>query len=114
MIVHGIRLHSIVLLKNDNLENTKWLKVNGCPWDSEVFSYTAKNGNLEIMKLLKENGCPWNNRTFDYAAKNGNLENMKWLRTNGCLWAWIHLIMRLHSMGSHLLTTISYFLNYHF
>ena len=44
----------------------------------------AKYGNLENMKWLKEQGCPWDSYTFKYAARNGNLENMKWLKEQGC------------------------------
>jgi len=69
---------------NGNLENMKWLKENGCPWNVLIFAEAALNGNLENMKWLKENGCPWNAWTFGYAAYNGNLENMKWLKENGC------------------------------
>ena len=70
--------------KNGNLENMKWLKENGCPWNLWTFEYAALNGNLENMKWLKENGCPWDEQTFMRAAENGNLENMKWLKENGC------------------------------
>ncbi len=47
--------------------------------------YAAKKGNLENMKWLKENGCPWNKWTFISAVENGNQENIKWLKENGCL-----------------------------
>ncbi len=48
--------------------------------------YAAKKGNLENMKWFKENGCPWDSNTFSIAAENGNLENMKWLKENECPW----------------------------
>ncbi len=50
----------------------KWLRKNGCPWDSNTFSSAAENGNLENMKWLKKNGCPWNENTFVEAEENGN------------------------------------------
>ena len=71
-----------IAAENGNLDNMKWLKEQGCPWDESTFDYAAKNGNLENMKWLKEQGCPWDDDTFLFAAKNGNLENMKWLNEN--------------------------------
>lgn len=71
---------------NGNLENTRWLKEQGCPWSSKVFELAALNGNLENMKWLREEGCPWDQRTFVNAAVNGNIENMKWLREQECPW----------------------------
>lgn len=72
--------------KNGNLENMKWLKENGCPWDANTFASAAKNGNLDNMKWLKENGCPWDANTFANTAEIGNFDNMKWLKENGCPW----------------------------
>ena len=45
-------------------------------FSSNLMSIVALHGNLENMKWLKSNGCPWNHLTFQSAAKNGNLENM--------------------------------------
>jgi hypothetical protein len=72
--------------KNGNLENMKWLKEQGCPWNDYTFEYAATNGNLENMKWLKEQGCSLNIHVFNAATENGNLENMKWLKEQGCPW----------------------------
>ena len=67
-----------------NLDTMKWLKENGCKFNSYTFYCVARNGNLDIMKWLKENGCKFDSWTFNKAARNGNLDNMKWLKDNGC------------------------------
>ena len=36
------------------------------------------------MKWLKENGCEFDSGTFSSAVENGNLDNIKWLKENGC------------------------------
>ncbi len=60
----------------------KWLKENGCPWDTGTFTYATRNGNLENINWLKENGFSWNTQILANAALNGNQENMKWLMDN--------------------------------
>ena len=67
-----------------NLDTMKWLKENGCEFDSVTFNNAASNGNLDNMKWLKENGCEICQNTFSSAASNGNLDNMEWLKENGC------------------------------
>jgi len=66
------------------LDNMKWLKEIGCPWDNKTFTAATIYGNLNNMKWLKENGCPWDIYTFYVASRYGNLDNIKWLRENGC------------------------------
>jgi len=45
-------------VENKNLDNMKWLRANGCPWDITTFRSAASiGGNLEIMKWLKDNEC---------------------------------------------------------
>jgi len=47
---------------------------------------TAENGNLNILKWVRENGCPWNSSTCIKAASGGHLEILKWAHENGCPW----------------------------
>ena len=70
--------------KNGSLQNTKWFKKNGCPWNEMVFLCAAKNGSLENMKWLRESGCPWDEGAFTCAVRHGVLGNIKWLQENGC------------------------------
>ena len=72
--------------KGGHLEVLKWLRENGCPWDSCTCYSAAKGGHLEVLKWLRENGCPWDSNTCDFAAKGGHLEVLKWARQNGCHW----------------------------
>lgn len=81
-----------------DLDKMKWLKENGCPWDSTIFCKVASIGNLKNMKWLKENKCPWNSSTFFNAARNGNLDHMKWLKENKCSWN-THMFNRASETG---------------
>ena len=86
--------------KGGHLEVLKWLRENGCPWDSCTCYSAAKGGHLEVLKWLRENGCPWDSNTCAHAAQGGHLEVLKWARQNGCHWAeWTCL---LAAEGGHL------------
>ena len=52
----------------------KWLRANGCPWNSDARESAATRGHLEVLKWLRANGCPW----------NAHLEVLQWARANGC------------------------------
>ena len=72
---------------NGNLGMLKWLKKNGCHWDSYTFeNAAAEHGSLENMIWLLKNAFPWNESTFSCAAEHGSFENMDWLLKNGCPW----------------------------
>lgn len=77
------------MTKNGDLENMKWLKDQGCPWDEYTFVYAVENGDLECLQWLKEQGCPWDDRIFTYPTQKGDLKVLKWLKDQGysCLWA---------------------------
>ena len=47
------------------LDNMKWLREHGCPWDGEKFRTSSDNGCLDNMKLLREQSCPWDKDTLD-------------------------------------------------
>ena len=65
------------------------------PLTERLFRWVVLNGNLENMKWLKEQGCPWDTWTFNYAVKNGNLDNMKWLKERSVLGIHGLFILRL-------------------
>ena len=46
----------------------------------------ARHGSLVIVKWLRANGCDWNSRTCAYAAFGGHLEVLQWARASGCEW----------------------------
>ena len=35
----------------------KWLRANGCPWDSHTWYHAAKSDH-EMVEWLRANGCP--------------------------------------------------------
>ena len=42
-----------------NLDNIKWMKASGCPWEEDTFAEAAQLGDLDSIKWIKSNGCPW-------------------------------------------------------
>ena len=52
--------------------------------DNYTFSESVRDGLLENMKWLKDNGCPFNAFTFHLATLHGNQENIEWLVSVGC------------------------------
>jgi hypothetical protein len=46
----------------------------------------AFEGSLEILKWVRSEGCPWDSSTCFGAAQNGHLEILKWARSKGCEW----------------------------
>ena len=72
--------------RGGQLEITKWLRSEGCPYDAHACSGAAREGHLDILKWLRSEGCPWNSLTFFYAAKGGHLDVLKYAHENGCPW----------------------------
>lgn len=56
-----------------SIENIKWAKENGCPWNEYICSKIASQGNLDVLKWAKENGYPWDKLCFSRASENGHL-----------------------------------------
>ena len=72
--------------RSGQLEELKWTREKGCPWDGRTCSNAAKYGHLEVLKWARENDCPWGKRTCAYAAKYGHVDVLKRARENGCHW----------------------------
>ena len=72
--------------RGGHLETLKFLRANGCEWDSDTCSSAARGGHLEVLKYLRANGCEWDEQTCCSAARGGHLEVLKCLRANGCEW----------------------------
>jgi len=70
----------------EQLEVLKWLRANGCEWNSEVSEIAARDGYLEILKWLRANECPFDDALCSAAAASGHLEVLKWLRAIRCPW----------------------------
>ena len=62
----------------------KWLRSEGCPWDTRTCYWVAKHGHLEVLKWLRSEGCPWGASACRGAASNGHLDVLKWAIDNGC------------------------------
>jgi hypothetical protein len=69
-----------------HLHVLKWLRENGCRWDTETCCKAAGSGHLHILKWARKNGCDWSESTCAFAAGGGHLNVLKWARENGCLW----------------------------
>ena len=72
--------------RSGHLEVIKWLRANGCDWDSLTCTNAAVRGHLEVLKWARANGCDWNSSTCAVAAGGGHLEVLMWARANGCHW----------------------------
>ena len=68
------------------LEEFKFLRAAGCPWDEETCAHAALGGHLDVLKWARAIGCPWDGGTCAHAALRGHLEVLKWARANGCPW----------------------------
>lgn len=60
----------------------KWLRENGCPWESRTLVWAAGGGHLEVVKWAHEQGCPWDSRMRGAAVASKNIEMINWVRDN--------------------------------
>ena len=67
-----------------NLEMLKFLRQNGCVWNSRTCTAAAHNGSLECLKYAHFNGCPWDEHTLCEAARNNNIDCIKYAISNQC------------------------------
>ena len=56
-----------------HLEELKWLRAEGCPWDARACGFAARGGHLDVLKWLRAEGCPWDKWACELAAKGGHL-----------------------------------------
>jgi len=68
------------------LDIVKFLRSQGCPWDAYTCTTAARKARLEVLKWARSEGCPWDANTCTYAAIGGHLEILKWARSQGCPW----------------------------
>ena len=52
-----------------NLSIVKWLKEQGCSWDTSVFITAIKTGKREIIPWLHEEKCPMDEAVIDDLMK---------------------------------------------
>ena len=66
------------------LDGLKWLRENGCDWNSETCIAAAKGGHLSILQWARPKGrCDWDSATYSAAAGGGYLFILQWLRAKG-------------------------------
>jgi hypothetical protein len=70
--------------QSGDLELLKWLRLQGCQWNTRVCTDAASHGHLKLLKWARENGCPWDNKVYDAAARNGHIQIIQWALDNGC------------------------------
>jgi len=57
----------------------------GWSWDRDRICYvTAEGGHLECLKWMREDGCPWDTRTYYAAQMCGNPDVLKYIINQGC------------------------------
>lgn len=66
-----------------NFEVIKWLRSQGCVWDSQTCNYATQKDKINIFKWLRQQGCPWDEWTCRHLVVKGNLEGLKWAKREG-------------------------------
>ena len=63
----------------------KWLKAEGCPLNTRTFQAATEMGNLQEMKWLRDNGCRWDSNTicFAWLNKSRSRATVAWFKANG-------------------------------
>ena len=71
----------------------KWLRKNGCPWDtnSPLCGKAAMGGHLDVLQWLREQGFPWDNLVCMYAVEYEHPAVLKWARGAGCPWGKLYV-----------------------
>jgi hypothetical protein len=60
---------------SDQISMCKHLRSTCCDWDADACSDAASGGALGALRWLRENGCPWDSsEVFVSAARNGHTE----------------------------------------
>lgn len=72
--------------REGHLSILKWLRSNGCKWDSTTMALAARGGHLEILKWSMRNGADWDSSCCTWSAWGGHLEVLQWARAHGCPW----------------------------
>ncbi len=70
------------------MSTLKWVRDNGCEWDSYTCNYAVLNGQLETLKFgmaSQEKTVVLGSYICKYAALNGLLSTLKWAEQNGCM-----------------------------
>jgi hypothetical protein len=82
---HAVRGGHLVVLK--------WLRKNGCPWDtnSPLCGKAAMGGHLDVLQWLREQGFPWDNLVCMYAVEYEHPAVLKWARGAGCPWGKLYV-----------------------
>ena len=78
---------------NGDFEMLRWLRAQGCPWNTVSCIYAAEAGHLKVLRWLRSSKkpggkCPWSADVCAYAAENGHLKVLRWARAQNppCPW----------------------------
>jgi hypothetical protein len=76
-----------------SVEAMRWLRQQGCVYDTSVYTNAAYYGHLNVLHFLHEDGYTVADVTgqdlrypCEFAARRGHLEVLRWLREHG--WPW--------------------------
>lgn len=67
----------------------KYLYINNCPLDNDLFTYSINyyfNKNYDILDYLIQIDCPFHEEACNEAIKNRNLDVLKYFRKNKFYW----------------------------
>jgi hypothetical protein len=78
----GVRLSSLCCAQaaSRGLEQLRWLRLIGCPWDAGTCAAAAWVGQLAVLQWARADGCPWDRYTCARAAEGGHLSVLQWAR----------------------------------
>ena len=83
----GVQLPNAFKIGDFNTKSILSWALEKCPGYKELLcGEMARNGKLELLKFLRSEGCPWNTYTCTAAAHNGQLECLKYAHAKGCRW----------------------------
>jgi hypothetical protein len=81
----GCELNAVVMeaaATKGHLSMCKFLRAEGCAWDTAAPKWAAYCGHLDTLCWLLEQGCPWDaTEVCNEAAEGGRLEVMRHLVT---------------------------------
>ncbi|PNH03482.1 Ankyrin repeat domain-containing protein [Tetrabaena socialis] len=66
------------------LEVCRWLRQQGCPWNSDAPDAAAGAGHKEVCEWLHAEGCPFGDDVVRRAAAKGRWAVCEWLLINIC------------------------------
>ena len=68
--------------KYGDINMLQWTKENNYEWTEETINCAVENPT--VFKWLRNNGCPWNSSTLEKIVSSSNIELLKWALKHEC------------------------------